>query len=923
MAAVRGRRRDVLEMYRRARPRDVPAEMVEAVAARRLAGDVAGAFAAARVDLDIDVDEITRVHGRDMADRLIDDLRHIAPDLLRWNVPRDPESGEPDGWGLLRRYPAADGSANLMVDTGRRVGDRLRLHVGIRPLDPVFASVVYRLPRAYWDARYPGELRDLCGASRDRIPFHDVDGRRLDAVPAGPRPDDPVAMTEWLTLLWDEGRTGEALAACGITLAGRHGDRWPQRPWVAVERLVADARRKLDEDVFDPSRRPPRPTRTIWVQGRDEGQDGTDIELTFGPGEQVTARRRNAGSGESRLLTAQEYRHPIDLDLLRFDLANPDDLHPAVTQALFPARSISADGPPAPSRAGTAARDSGFELVMRAVCRDTSGVLALLDAGADPQVRNHSGQTLLHLLADLDHELLLPRLLAAGVDVNLIDVQGHTALHAAAVRRKNLRFAGSIARARVEDLIGRLLNAGGVDVCAEQGAPCPAGAPAERRARPTDEDLVRLRAAASRDEYRTMTDLAWALYSIGKDRPEVLAECYGVPFPDEFFALADHMPLPGHRPNDLRCHVWRLALPADRGGPVPPPDSSDAFTERVILERDRRLVPLLPLRDHRTEYGGLVLCYRLTDLADGEPTIYGTDPLDDQGRIEQLGPSLLAVLRDYHVTAVDRLEALQRLVPRHRDIDALPAHRAALQLVETLRPAGAAGVVRSELTAPFTTAVSEHMLARLRDQASAGDFRSLTRLAWALYAAGSSPREVLAECYGVAFPDEFFVIADAEPDDVVPGFAASLTWALSVPPERGGPALRPSGLVWPVEQRILAWNPDLVPLVGLAHHGHYAVRHGELIHCYRRSELAAGRSTVFGVPWDRFDDDGELSVEASGQSLLTVLHEYATECLSLDEAESRRPKSVTEDEVEGSRQIVANIEALQRRLGDYPRPTNQ
>jgi hypothetical protein len=233
-------------------------------------------------------------------------------------------------------------------------------------------------------------------------------------------------------------------------------------------------------------------------------------------------------------------------------------------------------------------------------------------------------------------------------------------------------------------------------------------------------------------------------------------------------------------------------------------------------------------------------------------------------------------------------------------------------------------VVRSELTAPFTTPVSEHTLARLRDQASLDDHRLMARLAWALYATGSSPREVLAECYGVAFPDEFFVIVEADPHDLVPGFAASLAWELSVPPERGGPALRPSGLVWPVEQRILAWDPDLVPLVGLTHHGHYAVRHGELIHCYRRSELAAGRSTVFGVPWDRFDDAGELSVEPSGQSLLTVLHEYATACLSLDETESRRPsKGATADDVEGSRQIVADVEALQRRLHDYPRSTNQ
>jgi hypothetical protein len=54
-----------------------------------------------------------------------------------------------------------------------------------------------------------------------------------------------------------------------------------------------------------------------------------------------------------------------------------------------------------------------------------------------------SGQTLLHLLPHLDHELLLARLLAAGMDVNAVDVQGHTALHAAAVRKQQV--TGTIA----------------------------------------------------------------------------------------------------------------------------------------------------------------------------------------------------------------------------------------------------------------------------------------------------------------------------------------------------------------------------------------------------------------------------------------------------------------------------------------------
>jgi hypothetical protein len=185
MATVRGKRRDVLEMYRRIRPVDVPAEMVEAATARRMAGDVAGAFAAARVDLDVDVTEVTRMCGRETADLVVDDLRHLAPDLLRWNIPRALSDGAPIGNLLLRRY-SAGGGANLMVGGAWKQPERLRLSVrtsgaGVVVL-PDRAVGMYHLPRAYWDVRCGGELRGLCGAGPDRIPFHSVDGRLLDGV---------------------------------------------------------------------------------------------------------------------------------------------------------------------------------------------------------------------------------------------------------------------------------------------------------------------------------------------------------------------------------------------------------------------------------------------------------------------------------------------------------------------------------------------------------------------------------------------------------------------------------------------------------------------------------------------------------------------------------------------------------------------
>ncbi|TDB84636.1 hypothetical protein E1264_23970 [Actinomadura sp. KC216] len=956
MATVGGKRREVLEMYRRARPLDVPGAMIEAATARRLAGDPAGACAAARVDLDVDIPRINRDYGRELAERIVDDIYHVAPDLLRWNIPRTlDESGTPIGGGLLRRY-SEGGGANLMVRTAWKQEGRLVLWVQCRPDGteelPDRAPGRYHLPRAYWDARYTGELRALCGGGPDRIPFHDVDGRLIDAVPTRPRTDDPAAMTEWLTFLWDEGRTGEALAAAGITLAKGARGVWSQRPWVAVERLVEDARSVLDEGVFELplSERPRGPARRIWVECHDEGQVGTDIELTFGDGGLVTARRRDAGLGESRLLTAPEYRHPIDFDLLRFGLAGPDDLHPAVTGALFPARS---SGPGLSAGAGPSPAGGAVALLERAFHRDTAGVCALLDEGADPLVRDRSGLTLLHLLPHLDHVLLLPRLLAAGVDVNAVDVQGHTALHAAAARRRELQHAGSIAREPVEDLIGRLVNAGAVDVCHERGAPCPEGAPrpegapAGRSAPDALANVDRLKKKASRAKYESMQPLAAALYSTGKDRREVLAECYGAPFPDEFFALADRLPLPGHRPDDLRCHVWRLALPPERGGPEPAVGGSLLdYEDRVVYERDRRLVPVLTLSDPRTEYGGLVLCYRLPDLARGETTVFGIDVLDDDRRVERLGPSLAAVLRDYHTIVIDRLEMLVRLAPDHPDVGALPAHRAALRLAGTLlpdkapdkapdeAPDAAPGVTRSEATAPFIAPVPMETLTLLRGRASRDDYRSMARLAWALYSTGRRPREVLAECYGVEFPDEFAVLAEESEYGAVPGERTGLPWGLAVPLEEGGPRLRPSLWTRPAERRIFAWDSDLVPLVALYgderwDHGEGAWRvapHGGLIHCYRLSELAAGRSTVIGVPWHREDADGELSADVSGDSLLAVLHEYAAAGHRLAEWEIRQPwnrgaGSIDESEVEGARRSVETIEALQRRVDERARQT--
>ncbi|WP_186315687.1 ankyrin repeat domain-containing protein [Catellatospora sichuanensis] len=77
----------------------------------------------------------------------------------------------------------------------------------------------------------------------------------------------------------------------------------------------------------------------------------------------------------------------------------------------------------------------------------TDLVLSMLDAGFDPAVVGTGGVTLLHLLARLDHERLLPRLLAAGLPVNGRDKEGGTPLHHAE-------------RAQADDVVAALHEAG-------------------------------------------------------------------------------------------------------------------------------------------------------------------------------------------------------------------------------------------------------------------------------------------------------------------------------------------------------------------------------------------------------------------------------------------------------------------------------
>lgn len=83
-------------------------------------------------------------------------------------------------------------------------------------------------------------------------------------------------------------------------------------------------------------------------------------------------------------------------------------------------------------------------------------MVALLDAGVDPRIREARSRGLLHELHLLDHEALLPRLLAAGLDLEARDKHERTPLLSA------VHWGGS------PDLVRALMAAGArIDVIDE------------------------------------------------------------------------------------------------------------------------------------------------------------------------------------------------------------------------------------------------------------------------------------------------------------------------------------------------------------------------------------------------------------------------------------------------------------------------
>ncbi|MEU7599586.1 hypothetical protein [Streptomyces sp. NPDC041003] len=375
-----------LSFWLRVREYAVPPSMIETATARRSVGDWAGACAAAGFDVDLDLRSVARSYGHDLTARIRADLRHLAPDLLRWHLPRIAPDGllRPDLTLSLARYEVAE-----------RDGPRSRprpVHLVARTA-PAWADAGQRISLALWDGS---------GAFGD------------------PRPRARPARRFRLDLhrhLWDARRTGELRARSGAERPPADG--CPQEPELrgllppghhcAVDRWTDEARILLRAEG--------RPSGAVTVRfgarrrlvldliaggDRDRDGDGDDGPLAL----RVGAAPADGSVSALPVLPDAAVRVLPDLDLLRAGALDAGRLHPLVAAALVPGH--------APAGASRSPDPAGQPRLVE--CRGARHRIGLVDG----------------VLAPLDHdpaEIRREELLAALTGTPLPCLQAVDAAH--------------------------------------------------------------------------------------------------------------------------------------------------------------------------------------------------------------------------------------------------------------------------------------------------------------------------------------------------------------------------------------------------------------------------------------------------------------------------------------------------------------
>ncbi|WP_433918094.1 hypothetical protein OIE50_08875 [Streptomyces canus] len=317
----------------------VPASMIETATARRLAGDWAGACAAAGFDVDLHLRAVARDHGRELASRVRSDLRALAPDLLRWHMPRIAPDGllRPGVTLTLARYDTPEGPVHLVARTAPAwadAGQRISLALWSRSTANAVGHPHPRpnrrfrldLHRHLWDAGRAGELWGRSGAGE--VPERDCGDVVRDRDGAGkagqgPEAGEPSIRSRPRQLV---GHEPELMAPpdCAV-------DRW-----AAEARILLAAEGRTDGVVL------------VRLGGRQR------LVLELGADDDVIRPVPTPSAGTLSALPvlpdAATWVLP-DLQLLRAGAIEAERLHPLVAAALAPDRP--ATGPPrTPDRPG-------------------------------------------------------------------------------------------------------------------------------------------------------------------------------------------------------------------------------------------------------------------------------------------------------------------------------------------------------------------------------------------------------------------------------------------------------------------------------------------------------------------------------------------------------------------------------------------
>jgi hypothetical protein len=490
--------------YRRALRLTAPPGLVAAATERRLAGDWRGACAAALVDVHIDLADVARTYGPGHAARIEGELTGFAPDLLRRFLPRLDGRLLPRATVVLSRFdePCRDARAGrgipVLVAALPYGWQTVRQSVSLRVRHEL-PEDFYDLPDWAWHADAVDSRRWAWGAGPERLPWHSADGTPYPQgtkTPAEQVVDRPAEI-ERTTALLAAGQATEAFAAFGFAVSDNrerygYGPELPElltRMGAALPVARAELirfERRYRQEAFRAASSPAVVTASAVHRDYSRPHPGP---LAFG----IDA--------------------PADAALLRFGDLGPDDLHPLVHDALFPGRTQARKAPAGHEWAeirvrcgsgwhtvvatgghlltpdhddeelrrefvlgglggpvsGCAAAVQGWRTGRRPIPKDvrkdrqaifalamhgdTDGLLARLADGLDPGLRGPGGGTLLHWLAHVDHERVLPVLLAGGLSLEDRDHAGRTPLHAAAESEARMTMgalvsAGADPRAR-------------------------------------------------------------------------------------------------------------------------------------------------------------------------------------------------------------------------------------------------------------------------------------------------------------------------------------------------------------------------------------------------------------------------------------------------------------------------------------------